>query len=483
MMDDAKAFEDLVASRLRHHAGPAVPVDDAAVYHSVAAATRSPVWSLGSMFGTTRSVVVGAIVALLGGSLIVVQYATPLSGTPGAATDDAGAFSPTGSLAEPKWGHTATLLPDGRVLIVGGEITGSDYQGTFTNTAEVWDPAAGTFSPTGSLSEPRGWHSATLLPDGRVLVVGGANGSPDNDFASAEIWDPESDTFSPAGSLAEPPGHHTATLLPDGRVLVVADDQAGAAPHLAVPEVWDPETNAFSPAGSLAEPRGGPATLLLDGRVLVVGGSAAKAEVWDPETDAFSPAGSLGTDWGYRTSTLLSDGRVLVTGSDLRDGEDASAVVWDPATSAFSPAGSPAMAWIDPATLLPDGRVLVVGYGSWDVGDPWDHIVAQVWDPESGTFSPAGSLAQERDYFSTTAVPDGRVLIVGGCIGMECQGGPVASAEIWDPENSTFIPAGSLAEVWLDPTATLLSDGRVLIAGGIGDGPTDTAEVWAPSGE
>ncbi|MFV2063468.1 MAG: kelch repeat-containing protein, partial [Chloroflexota bacterium] len=128
---------------------------------------------------------------------------------------ESGAFSPAGSLAEARGVHTATLLPDGRVLVVGG---GGD--GDLLASAEIWDPVTASFGPAGSLGDARHSHTATLLPDGRVLVVGGG-GSDGGVLAAAEVWDPATASFAPAGSLAEARILHTATLLPDGRVLVV----------------------------------------------------------------------------------------------------------------------------------------------------------------------------------------------------------------------------------------------------------------------
>ena len=193
-----------------------------------------------------------------------------------------GAFSPTGSLAVPRFFHTATPLPDGRVLVVGDK--GRDDAPA---SAEVWDPITGTFEPARSLAEAPMNHTATLLSDGRILVVGGWG--VDGFLASAEVWDPTTSTFGPAGSLAEKRVGHTATLLPDGRVLVIGGEGSDEDdPLLASAEVWDPATASFSPAGSLAKGRYvHTATLLPDGRVLVVGGwgvetALTSAEVWDP---------------------------------------------------------------------------------------------------------------------------------------------------------------------------------------------------------
>ena len=356
------------------------------------------------------------------------------------APSAAGMFIPAGSLANARSGHTATLLPDGRVLVVGGE----NRRARARASTEVWDPASASFAPAGTLAEARVVHSATLLPDGRVLVVGGQGN--DDVLATAEVWDPASATFGPAGSLAARRMGHTATLLPDGRVLVIGGGDLGGSDFAmvsATAEVWDPATATFGPAGSLAKRRlGHTATLLPDGRALVVGGSlcqdeCAKAEIRDPATASFGPAGSLPQERSGHTATLLPDGRVLVIGG--RDNADfdvlASAEVWDPATASFGPAGSLAKARrFHSATALPDGRVIVVA--GWE--DDGFHVraSAEVWDPATASFGPAGRLAEGRSNGHTaTLLPDGHVLVVGGSA--ELAGDPLASAEVWEPSEST----------------------------------------------
>jgi hypothetical protein len=148
-----------------------------------------------------------------------------------------GTFGPAGALGEARASHTATLLPDGRVLVVGG----SDGQGGIRASAEVWDPVTETFGPAGALGEALASNTATLLPDGRVLVVGGFRVSDQwrPRHASAEVWDPVTKAFGPAGSLGEARLMHTATLLPDGRVLVVGGVDDDSTMFTSA-KVWEP---------------------------------------------------------------------------------------------------------------------------------------------------------------------------------------------------------------------------------------------------
>ncbi len=310
-----------------------------------------------------------------------------------------GTFSPAGWLDEGRLSHTATALADGRVLVVGG--ASADGGGVLLDSAELWDPATATFSPTGSLAVAREWHSATLLLDGRVLIVGGR--SYDGTLRSAEVWDPVSGTFSPGGSLAEPRENHAAALLPDGRVLVAGGwNVEGASVTHASAEVWDPATGTFGPASPLSEARReASVTTLHDGRVFILGGDGASgflasAEIWDPGTEAFESTGSLPEARMWHTATLLEDGRVVVIGGwDVISEGLLVAQVWDPATGEFGPSGRLA----EPrhnhtATLLPDGRVLVAG-GQWSSIEP-PYATTEAWDPATGVFSPEAPLAEAR---------------------------------------------------------------------------------------
>ena len=372
------------------------------------------------------SIVLALVAAALAGSVAVLgeRVAPP-------RPSGIGAFGEGPLLAIGRESHTATLLSDGRVLVLGGR-THPDVWVPAADSTELWDPDSGddsAFVRGKPLREPRSQHTATLLPDGRVLVVGGLWWSTGEALvrSSAEVWDPVTETFSPAGVLGRGRYEHTATLLPDGRVLI-AGGGAGWDPNaspITTLEVWDPTTSTFSAAGELRTVRSAHAALLLaDGRVLFVG--ETDSEVWDPATGSVVPGPSLVEPRYFHTATLLRDGGVLVNGgmwgSDadiaLRD----SAEIWHPGTSSFVPLEAhPRPRSAHTATMLLDGRILLVG------GD--DAHTAEVWDPGTGAFLPTGQTIEARTGQSATLLTDGRVLVIGT---MSRRGIPRLT-EIWDP--------------------------------------------------
>src|SRR5205807_1073064 len=223
----------------------------------------------------------------------------------------------TGSLNTARFHHTSTLLPDGRVLVVGGE-----YRSTPLASAELYDPTTGTWSATGSLNTARDSHTATLLPNGKVLVAGGRETDPGPSLASAELYDPATGTWSATGSLNTARLYHTATLLPNGKVLVAGGGETDL--YSASAELYNPATGSWSPTGSFDTGRiFHTATLLANGKVLVAGGrdsrlvELASADLYNPATGTWSATGSLNTMRKDHAATLLLNGMVLVTGGAL----------------------------------------------------------------------------------------------------------------------------------------------------------------------
>jgi len=282
-----------------------------------------------------------------------------------------GTFSATASLSTARNAHTATVLPSGQVLVIGG--AGGTEGETPLVIAEIYVPAQNggwTFSATASLSTARWGHTATLLNSGQVLVVGGVGQT--GCLASAELYESSQSggTFSATGSLSTARDAHTATLLPSGKVLVAGG--GGNAGFLTSAELYDPMGGAFSPTGLLSTARNGhTATLLQSGKVVVVGGvgpvgSLASTELYDPAQSGgtFLATGALLTPRDSHTATLLQSGQVLIAGGNGQAGSLASAELYSPTQSGGT------FSTIDPlstervahtATRLSSGSVLVVG--------------------------------------------------------------------------------------------------------------------------
>jgi phosphatidylserine/phosphatidylglycerophosphate/cardiolipin synthase-like enzyme len=299
--------------------------------------------------------------------------------------------------------------------------------------------------------------------------------------------------------MATARGFDTATPLSDGRVLFAGGDPERwnyTGSLIASAELYSPTTGTFGPTGSMATPRNlHTATLLLDGRVLITGGSdtfqhaVASAELYDPTTGTFSPTGSMTTARGFHTATLLLDGRVLIAGGDGKGwgtGQTflASAEIYDPKKGTFTATGSMAtMRSTHAATLLVDGRVLITG-GYNDVNNGSTSLAtAELYDPKTGKFTPSGSMAEARTFHAATLLADGRVLVAGGAAdGWDYRGPFQASAELYDAKTGRFTATGPMADKRVSQTATLLPDGRVLIAGGYdGLADVDTAELFDPA--
>ena len=328
-----------------------------------------------------------------------------------------------------------------------------------TSVLSIAQPA-GTFTPTGSMTVSRVGYSATLLPSGKVLIAGG-QGSDDFKLASVEIYDPSTGMFIPAGNMTQARAGHSATLLPDGRVLITG----GAFPRVTSAELYDPSTGEFSATADMLDGELGRAVLLANGKVLIAHGDLS-AELYDPVLGTSSATGSLVSgfgDYDQQTIALLPDDRVLFVNCCQRE------QLYDPSTGAFSLTGAIGFMNVPlgvdhdgfAGARLANGNVLVSGgYGEETntVG-----IGAAIYDWRTGVFVQTGNMTTPRQDHTATTLGDGTVLIAGSRA-MTSSAPPLASAEIYDPVAGVFSPTANMTTGREGQTATLLLDGRVLIA-------------------
>ncbi|HSB75920.1 MAG TPA: kelch repeat-containing protein [Terriglobales bacterium] len=394
----------------------------------------------------------------------------------------------------------------GGSITANGLYTVPDHLGTFhvvaTSVAHPAKSASATvfvvasgFGLSSSMSTARTNHSATLLMDGKVLITGGRD-IVGNGLATAELFDPATETFSSTGSLHTTRAFHSATLLANGKVLIVG----GVGPcsdycrELSTAEIYDPLTGTFSATGSMALGRAGQtATLLADGKVLVTGGGGfgalSSAELYDPATGKFTSAGNMLSARENHTATLLGDGKVLIVGGWNGFAADApDDPPWDPlfgelfddASRSFVRTGSMSTTRMGhSATRLLNGKVLVLG-GIPIIQNiheqPPSPRQAELYDANSQSFSATANPVTSRSSHTATLLSSGKVLIAGGAH----SGRTIGSAELYDPGAATFNATGGLVTERIGHTATLLRDGRVLVTGGTDKNGKvlDSAEVY-----
>lgn len=315
-----------------------------------------------------------------------------------------GVFVESSPMKDARTDHAATVLSDGKILVSGGD----DAQGHALSSAELYDPMSGKFSLASNMSTARAEHSATLISgcncpaDGQVLIAGGVADSRGT-TKSAELYNPATGKFTVTGSMKASRAMHTATLIASGplagNVLIaggVSDENGG---DVASAELYDPATGQFTLTGAMSTPREGHSATWLDpgvvqgalaGRVLVAGGADARAtsdtsEIFNPQNGTFAPVGPMSTPRTLHAAALLSNGQVLIAGGQSSDTDFLlTAELFNPSTSAFSLTGKMVSFHTgSDATILENGTVLIAGGRT---------NLANVYDPASGTFSATGKM-------------------------------------------------------------------------------------------
>jgi N-acetylneuraminic acid mutarotase len=420
---------------------------------------------------------------LLASFFLVLATASNTTGG-GTASIPPGLWSTAASLGTGREEHTATLLPNGKVLVAGG----TDGRGKVLASAELYDPVRDRWTSAGSMAAARIDHTATLLPSGKVLVAGGlVLPFPAPSLASTELYDPATNTWSPAAPMIESRTRQTATLLRDGRVLVVGGltvtlQDGGLFPSQATSaEIYDPKADRWSTTAPMGFYRlDQTATLLPDGRVLVAGGQDSgvaiynSTEIYDPTQDRWISAAPMAVARSGHLAALMPNGDVLVAGGQGVDPNAlnvslASAELFDPRTDLWVTVANMAdFLTEDTITLLRNGMVLVMG--ATNASRP------ELYDLGHNRWSRTGPSAA-RYRHTATRLPDGKVLIVGGY--------PIEalnSVLIYDPLG--VAPAPRMPP---DPRviAALFLTFLIVLAGGASSVPAVRQRVkrWRPQGE
>jgi hypothetical protein len=324
-----------------------------------------------------------------------------------ATSRTSGSIVTTGQMIAARFDHAAVLLHTGRVLIVGG----IERNGVMQPSAELYDPVTGRFTMTGKPLAQHGWGvTATRLSDGKVLVAGGSTGCDSPCYtAAAELYDPATGTFAPTGRMTVPRAEARAMLLTTGKVLLVGGTAITERDPVLTAELYNPSTGTFTSIGATHLSDATQIVLLNDGRALVVSGSGA--DLYDPSTKHFTATGAMTVPRSKFGGALLPDGRVLIAGGQAGGPfgtRVTSTQIYDPRTGRFFPGPKlkeNRFKLSKAVVSLKDGRVLIAGGAEQP----------EIYDPDSGVFVPVGGAKLDGFCFSTaTLLNDGRVLLAGG---------------------------------------------------------------------
>jgi Galactose oxidase, central domain/Kelch motif len=328
-----------------------------------------------------------------------------------------GSFALTGSMNTARYAHTATLLQNGEVLVTGGLGVNGIYAPLAS--AEIYNPATGKWAVTGSMSMGRTAFTATLLPNGEVLVAGGT-GFTANCFATAELYDPSTGQWTVTGSMTQPRCLHMATLLPSGEVLVAGG--YNSTNTWATAELYNPSTGVWQTTGSLNVARTRAAAQLENGQVLVAGGYntfnnvttyLASAELYNPSTAQWSLTASMQSpNSSPTTPVLLTNGDVLIANE---------AQFYNPGFASWTSTGPfPFSKFAGPpavASLLNTGNVLGSGTRCAYSGCGYaPSLVSFLYTFSSNSWSVAGNMHRARLGHTSTLLPSGKVLVAGGYV-------------------------------------------------------------------
>ena len=411
---------------------------------------------------------------------IGVSYSFNATVSPSDATQPVSyAWSPTPSSGQDTANATYSWSNDGPQNI---RVTASNASGSASDSHTITIEEGNRWESVDPLNVAREYHTATVLDDGRVLVVGGRTSSLAV-TGSVELFDPETNSWTDAAELNMPRWHHTATLLEDSRVLV-AGGHDGDGP-VGTSEVYNPSTDEWTQVVNMRVGRVmHTATRLLNGRVLAVGGGGTdvlfnSAEIYNPNTNSWTLTGSMQTTRTAHTETLLlANGLVVVIGGRSDSGLLSSVEIFNPNTGNWTVRNSMSTARaLHTATKVPGGIIVVGGLGASET----PQASVELFNPDDNTWTSLSSMSVDRQLHTTSFLQSGLLLSAGG-YGADVTGsGALESAEFYNRGLDQWNTAPSLTSRRQSHTASVLQDGRVLVVGGRGGGliPINSAEIFS----
>jgi galactose oxidase-like protein/Kelch motif protein len=349
-----------------------------------------------------------------------------------------GTWAATGAMRSPRDGHIATILANGKILAAGGT-----NNGVALTSAELYNPTAGTWASTGSMHVARTLARAVLLSNGSVLVMGGCvNDCLSATTNSAEIYNPIAGTFTPTGSMVQARAEFGATLLANGQVLVAGGctsyDANGCLAVTTKAEIYNPMTGTWKATGALRGARHAmTATRLASGKVLVAGGATAamdainSSEIYDPIAKTWTLGFKMVTARSDYTSIMLGTGKILFAGGENINGVSIkNAELYNPSTGTFTATGSmTATREEHTAVLLANGKVLVSGGNKKTLTTQTPLASTELYNPATGTWSATGSMGYARSGHTSTVLHNGIVVNAGGSDAFN----ELNSAELYTP--------------------------------------------------
>jgi N-acetylneuraminic acid mutarotase len=350
--------------------------------------------------------------------------------------DSAYLWLSAGDMSNGRSQHTATVLPDGRVLVVGG----ISAAGVYLASADIYNPTTNSWTAAAPMASARAYHTATVLPSGRVMVVGGHNGS--TGFKTRELYDPATNTWlsNLGAQMQTSRAAHQAVLLDDGRLMVIGGTTGPFGPLTETVEIYSSVNNDWDTVAPVPLAlQFHTATKLADGRVLVAGGyptgggSVANAQIYSPSADTWTPVGNLNKGRQLHQAVRIGSKVLVAGGVYTYDPVEAltSTEEFDPLTNIWTTTGDmPVAAYALSAVTLTTGEVLAAGGGNV-IGSPPTgsccHANAQLYDPVTGTWTSTAAMSTGRSGAAMILLPGGVALITGGVDGTNPSG--LASAE------------------------------------------------------